>query len=119
LRWDYERKWFVTQGLLVHAFRKTPIFAEMPEDFSASESPQPTGYVRPVISDGNHASARWRRITIGAAWEHIAFREGDEWKGGGRIGIQIVPRVSAVLYVLTPGKTEWRGGILISPRRTK
>jgi hypothetical protein len=119
LRWEYERKWFVTQGLLVHAFRRTPLFGEPEADAGRDTTREPSGYVRPVISDGDHISARWRRVTIGGAWEHIAFREGNEWKGGGRLAIRILPRVSAVLYVLGPGRTEWRGGILVSPRRTK
>ncbi|HYI97661.1 MAG TPA: hypothetical protein VEX68_29245 [Bryobacteraceae bacterium] len=52
---------------------------------------------------------------LGGAWEHIAFREGDEWKWGGRLAIRILPRVSGILYVLAPGRAEWRGGILIHP----
>lgn len=104
-RWEYEKKWFITQGLVVQSFRDTPIFTE--------EHHIRVGSVRPTISDGNHLSARWNRITVGGTWEHIAFREGSEWKGGGRLAVRILPRVSAILYVLTPGRTEWRGGILI------
>jgi hypothetical protein len=50
---------------------------------------------------------------IGGTWEHIAFREGSEWKGGGRLAVRILPRLSGILYVLGPGRTEWRGGVLI------
>lgn len=70
--------------------------------------------MRPAISDGSHASVRWKRLTAGGTWEHIHFRE-TEWKGGGRLGIRLLRRVSAILYILGPGKTEWRGGILIHP----
>ena len=113
-RWEYERKWFITQGLIVQSFRDTPIFAEESEaNDHADTSHEPVDFVRPTISDGNHLSARWGRITIGGTWEHIAFREGSEWKGGGRLAIRILPRVSGILYVLAPGRTEWRGGILI------
>jgi hypothetical protein len=119
VRWEYERKWFVTQGLLVQAFRETPIFGENETDYATRARRQPIGSVRPAITDGDHVSGRWRRLTVGGAWEHIAFREGDEWKGGGRVAIEIVPRVSAVLYVLGPGRTEWRGGISFEPRREK
>jgi hypothetical protein len=114
IRWEYERKWFITQGLVVQSFRDTPIFAEegkVNED--APERHEPASFVRPTISDGNHVSARWRRLTIGGTWEHIAFREGGEWKGGGRLAFRFLPHVSGVLYVLAPGHTEWRGGILI------
>lgn len=119
VRWEFERKWFITQGMAIQSFRKTPIFEEEEEGEGESENGprEPVGYVRPTISDGNHVSARWKRLTIGGTWEHIAFREGDEWKGGGRLAFEILPRVSAILYVLTPGRTEWRGGILIHSRR--
>ena len=82
---------------------------------SRSSPAEPVGFVRPTISDGNHVSARWKRMTLGGTWEHIAFREGDEWKWGGRLAIRILPRVSGILYVLAPGRAEWRGGILIHP----
>jgi hypothetical protein len=117
LRWEYERKWFITQGLAVQSFRDTPIFAEEGDaEGAAHASHEPVGFVRPTISDGNHVSARWRRLTIGGTWEHIAFREGSEWKGGGRVAIRFLPHVSGILYVLAPGVTEWRGGILIHSR---
>lgn len=111
LRWEFEQKWFITQGLVVQSFRNTPIFEH--EGAEEANADVPVGYVRPTISDGNHVSARWRRVTIGGTWEHIAFREGSEWKGGGRLAVRILPRVSGVLYVLAPGHTEWRAGILI------
>jgi hypothetical protein len=104
-RWDYERDWFVTQGLAVQGFRRS--------NFAEGEGEQPRS-VRPIISDGNHASARWKRLTIGGSWEHIDFREGNEWKGGGRVAVRLWPRVSAVVYVLAP-KTEFRGGLLFHP----
>jgi hypothetical protein len=119
-RWEYERKWFITQGLVVQSFRRTPVYAEETAVGNDQEAArQPSGFVRPVISDGNHVSARWRRVTIGGAWEHIGFREGSEWKGGGRLAIEILPQVSAVLYVLGPGQTEWRGGILVHVPKKK
>ena len=116
-RWEYERGWFVTQGLVLQGIRETPVFAEEEGDEHHSGPPVPVSYVRPKISDGNHFSARWKRLEIGGTFEHIAFREGSEWKGGGRLGIRLLPRLSAILYVLSPGKTEWRGGILIHPAR--
>jgi hypothetical protein len=119
LRWDYEKKWFVTQGLIVRGFRSSPVFAEEEHGgHSRSSAPEePVGSVRPVISDGNHVSARWKRLTVGPTWEHIHFREGDEWKWGGRVAFRLLPRVSALLFVLTPGKTEWRGGVMFHPKQ--
>lgn len=116
-RWDYERGWFVTQGLAVQGFRKTPVFHEEEGSAHHSEAPAPASYVRPTISDGNHVSIRWKRLTAGGTWEHIHFREGDEWKGGGRLGIRLFSRLSAILYVLGPGRAEWRGGLLVHPPR--
>lgn len=112
-RWEYEKKWFVSQGVVVQSFRDTPIFAENEDELGEVL----VNTVRPTISDGNHLSARWNRLTIGGTWERIAFREGTEWKGGGRLAIRITPRISGILYVLTPGRTEWRGGILIHPHK--
>lgn len=108
-RWDYERAWFVTQGLVLQGFRKSPVFEE-----EEGHEHEPASFVRPTISDGSHLSGRWKRVTMGGTWEHIHFRE-NEWKGGGRIAIRLLPRLSAILYVLTPGRTEWRGGLLIHP----
>ena len=108
-RWEYEHAWFVTQGLIVQGFRETPVFRE--------EESEPASFVRPTISDGNHLSARWHRLTVGGTWEYVHFREGDEWKGGGRLAVRLFPRVSAILYVLGPGQAEWRGGILIHPSK--
>ena len=108
-RWEYEHAWFVTQGLFVQGFRETPAFRE--------GEPELVSYVRPTISDGNHLSVHWHRLTTGGTWEHIHFREGDEWKGGGRLEFRLFSRVSAILYVLGPGQAEWRGGILIHPSK--
>lgn len=102
-------------SLAVQGFRQTPMFKS--EESEHSETPsEPVSYVRPTISDGNHLSVRWKRLTIGGTWEHIHFREGDEWKGGGRLAVRLLPRLPAVLYVLGPGRAEWRGGVVIHPR---
>jgi hypothetical protein len=112
-RWEYERKWFVTQGFVVQCFRETPIFEESGAGEHGSSSREPVSFVRPTITDINHASFRWRRLTVGPAWEQVAFREGREWKVGGRVGVRLLPRVSAGLAVFGPGGAEWRGGFLI------
>jgi hypothetical protein len=114
LRWDFEHRWFVTQGLSVQGFRKTPVFGEEGE-----HQHQPVSFVRPYISDGNHVSARWNRLTLGGTWEHIQFREGQEWKGGGRLAVRVLPRLSALVYVLGPGRAEWRFGFMIHPRKSE
>jgi hypothetical protein len=115
VRWDYERKWLVSQGLWVQGLRQTPIFGEEAE--RPSRPPKPVSFVRPMIWDGNHISGRWKRLTIGGTWERIEFREGTEWKGGGRLGVRLLPRISGILYVLGPGRAEWRGGIMVHARQ--
>jgi hypothetical protein len=115
-RWDYERSWFVTQGLIAHGFRESPVFAESEGENDEPGQQEIRGYVRPILSDGNHVSVRWKRLMAGASWEHIQFREGNEWKGGARVSYRIFPRISGVLYVLAPSGVEWRGGILVHPK---
>jgi hypothetical protein len=109
-RWEFEKDWFVTQGMVLQCFRSSPIVKE-------GEGGETAGveHVRPTISDGNHVSVRWKRVTLGGTWEHNQFRE-NEWKGGSRLAIRILRHASAMLYVLTPGRTEFRGGILIHPK---
>ena len=120
-RWDFRRRWFVTQGMMLQGL--THVTFEPDQDSSGSEHPaSENGHhsevekVRPMLSDGSHVSVRHWRVTLGGTWEHIQFREGEEWKGGGRLQFRILPRVSAVLYVLGPGRAEFRGGILFHER---
>jgi hypothetical protein len=107
LRWAYERKWFVTEGLIVQGLLETQ---RLPGN---TPEVREEGTVRPTITDGDHASVRWRRLTVGGAWERIQFRE-VEWKGGGRVAFRIIPHLSAVVFVLGPG-AEIRGGLLLHP----
>jgi hypothetical protein len=112
LRWDLEKQWFVTQGLVIQALRESAFLIE--EEREATEQRRS---LRPNISDANHVSARWTRVTIGGTWEHIHFREGDEWKGGGRLTFRVARHASAILYVLGPGRTEFRAGLMIHPAK--
>jgi hypothetical protein len=107
IRWGYERAWFVSEGLYVQGLLHTSFFPE-------GTAPQPgepgSRTVLPSIADGNHASVRWRRITVGGLWEHQQFRKGKEWKGGVRMVFRAQSHVSLGLYVLGP-ESEVRGGI--------
>jgi hypothetical protein len=109
LRWGYERGWFVTEGLLVQGLLHTTFTSEETDTREA---------VVPSIADGNHASARWKRLTAGGTWEHVHFREGREWKGGARVAYRVLPRVSLTFFALGPG-SEVRGGILFQPEEGK
>jgi hypothetical protein len=110
-RWAYEKDWSVTEGLIVQGLLNTP---RDPEDTPEARE---EGTVRPTITDGDHVSVRWRRLTVGGTWEHIHFRE-IEWKGGGRAAFRILPHLSAVIFVLGPG-TEFRAGLMLHPAEEK
>jgi hypothetical protein len=109
LRWEYEHKWLVTEGLFVQGLLRTKFRPEESED---------SQQVAPSIADGNHISARWQRFTAGGTWEHIHFREGREWKGGLRVAYRLLPSLSFTIFVMGPG-AEVRGGILFRPEEKK
>jgi hypothetical protein len=115
LRWAYERSWFVTEGLLVQGLMHTSFFPEgtEPEDGRSADQS-----VVPSIADGNHVSARWKRLTAGGTWEHMQFREGREWKGGLRVAYRIAPDLSFTFFAMGPG-SEIRGGVLFQPEEKK
>lgn len=115
LRWAYERSWFVSEGLLVQGLARTTFVAESSE----SEGGEPaTKSVFPFIADGDHVSARWERLTVGGTWEHIHFREGEEWKGGLRAAFRVLPSLSFTFFAMGPN-AEIRGGILFEPPEKK
>ena len=106
-RWAYEKDWFITEGMILRGLLQTQrIPGETPEALAE-------GRVRPTITDGDHVSVRWRRLTVGSTWEHIQFRE-DEWKGGGRVALRFATHFSGVLYVVAP-RAEVRGGLIFHP----
>ena len=72
----------------------------------------------PSIADGNHISARWKRLTVGGTWELMQFREGNEWKGGARVAFRVLGPLSITFFAMGPG-TEIRGGILFQPEEKK
>ena len=114
-RWGFEHNWFVSEGLLVQGLLHTPLLPEGTEPEpgqSANES------VIPFIADGDHVSARWKRLTAGGTWEHMQFREGKEWKGGVRVAYRVVSDLSLTFFAMGPG-SEIRGGILFQPEKAK
>jgi hypothetical protein len=115
IRWVYERSWFITEGLLVQGLLHTKFFPEGTEP----ETGKPAGEsVVPSIADGNHISARWKRLTVGGTWEHMQFREGREWKGGVRVAFRVLPPLSFTFFAMGPS-SEIRGGILFQPEEKK
>jgi len=115
IRWAYERGWFVTEGLLVQGLLHTKFSAEDTEPEAGTPASKS---VLPSIADGNHASARWKRLMVGGTWEHMQFREGREWKGGMRVAYQVFAPLSFTFFAMGPG-SEIRGGILFQPEEKK
>jgi hypothetical protein len=115
LQWAYERNWFVSEGLLVQGLLHTSFFPEGTEPDAGHPADES---VVPSIADGNHVSARWKRVTAGGTWEHMQFREGREWKGGLRLAYKILPALSFTFFAMGPG-SEIRGGILFQPEEKK
>jgi hypothetical protein len=114
VRLAYERGWFIAEGMAVYGLLHTT-FASETEEAEETEEPSPKSVV-PLITDGDHVSVRWRRLTAGGTWDHIQFREGDEWKGGARIAYKILPNTSLTMFIMGPS-TEVRGGILFQPEK--
>jgi hypothetical protein len=106
LRWGAEHAWFVAEGLSAFSLRPSIVPKE--------EAPE-TDYIKHAyISDGNHISARWKRIEGGFSWEHIATREDNEWKTGGRFDVPLTRRLNFVAFILAPD-TEFRCGLRFHP----
>ncbi len=97
VRWQIEHGRIVSEGLMVQAIDRRD------------------GTERGQFWDGNHVSLSLldRRVEVGPSWEHIHFREEDEWKWGGRVAVRLARSVTAQLFTLTPGRTEWRAGLLV------
>ena len=113
IRWGYEHSWFISEGLLVQGLLHT--------QFSSEEAEPEPGHpqsVVPFIADGDHVSARWKRLTAGGTWEHMQFREGKEWKGGVRVAYRVASDFSLTFFAMGPG-SEIRGGILFQPEKAK
>jgi hypothetical protein len=115
LRWEYEHKWFITEGLLVQGLLHTSFASEESENEAGNSADKS---VVPFIGDGNHVSARWKRLTAGGVWEHMQFREGNEWKGGVRLAYKVFPALSFTFFAMGPG-SEIRGGVLFQPEEKK
>jgi hypothetical protein len=94
IRWNYERRWFITEGLFPRP---------APHHFPEGTEPEPgepaSKSVVPSIADGNHVSARWKRLIVGGTWEHMQFREGKEWEGGVRVAYRVWAPLSLTFFL--------------------
>lgn len=66
--------------------------------------------VRSAILDNNHLSLRIWRLEIGGLWEHIKYREENEWKGGVRVAGRLGRNWKLIFLTVGP-EAEYRGGI--------
>jgi hypothetical protein len=108
LRWDVEHSWFHGEGFSSISLRAA---------IQPKEEQGKTEFTRySYISDGNHLSGRWKRIESGFFWEHIATREENEWKTGGRLAVALTRHLDFVAYLLAPD-TEFRCGLHFHPPR--
>ena len=66
--------------------------------------------IRSAILDNNHFSVRVWKLEAGPLWEHIVYREENEWKGGARIAGRLGKHWKLIFHCVAP-KVEYRGGI--------
>lgn len=107
LRWDVRRSWFHAAGYSAISL----IPSQRPHE---SEHHDERYSTYSYLSDGNHISANWKRLEGGFSWEHIAVREEQEWKSGGRFSIALTKHLNFVAFILAP-ETEFRCGLSFHP----
>lgn len=100
VRWTLDTKRWFSQGLWVQDLSPQTIRFEDGTERRA----------RSAILDNNHFSARIWRLEVGPLWEHIKFREEDEWKAGVRVAARLNPRIKVIFQAVVPER-EFRGGI--------
>jgi hypothetical protein len=106
LRWDVKKSWFHAEGYSATSLIPSQRPKEAPDDEPYSK--------HAYLSDGNHISANWKRLEGGFAWEHIAVREDQEWKTGGRVSVALNRHFNFVAYILAPSP-EFRCGLSFHP----
>lgn len=110
LRWTYEARRWLTQGLFVQSLREY-----VPDRAPEGEEADHEEVVRHAsILDGIHASAILGPVELGPVIEHIRYREENEWKGGARVAWRLGRNLKLVSQVVGPD-TEVRGGITWEP----
>ena len=106
VRWNLEtHRWF-SQGFFAqslaeyHTSRKGNRLARAAESEASYSS----------VLDNNHISARIGPVEAGGLWEHIAYRDDNEWKGGVRLAVRIKEKYKLIFQCVGPG-VEYRGGV--------
>jgi hypothetical protein len=107
VRWHFETSRWISQGFYAQSLREQGLSEEEAQE-EVSEAQGDRQYAS--ILDNNHISVRFSRFEAGALWEHIQYREEDEWKGGVRGAVRLGAGFKLLVQVLGPD-TEVRGGI--------
>jgi len=106
LHWGVRKNWFHADGYSAISL----IPSQRPRHAHEDEAYTKYAY----LSDGNHISANWKRLEGGFGWEHIAVREDQEWKSGGRFSIALTKHLNFVAFILAP-HPEFRCGLSFHP----
>jgi hypothetical protein len=106
-RWNLDtHRWF-SQGFFGRSLKAHAFEPEMEE---GSSSPEPVA-VHSSILDNNHVSLRIAWMEAGGLWEHIKYREENEWKGGVRVAARI--RKVKFIFQCAGPSVEYRAGIAV------
>jgi hypothetical protein len=98
LRWRLEtRRWF-SQGYGAQSLHR-----QIPEGETGNA-------IYASVLDNNHISVRLGPTEIGGLWEHIKYREENEWKGGLRGAVRLGHGVKFIVQSVWPD-WEFRGGL--------
>jgi len=110
-RWTLNtRRWF-SQGFFAQALSGHVVQEETePSQETGERAVSEEHKVRTSILDNNHISIRLGPMEVGGLWEHIKYREENEWKGGLRVAARIGKGVKLIFQTVGP-EVEFRGGI--------
>lgn len=99
LRWKLETRHWFSQGYYGQPLGRYTLH-EHGEEIST----------RSAILDNNHVSFRYSVLEVGPLWEHIEYREENEWKGGVRVAARLGRNFKLIFQGVGPGQ-EYRGGL--------
>lgn len=113
-RWVFENERWISQGAWVQSLveYKPTLSAHQEHDGGDEHGSEAETLARHAsVLDGIHVSRRIGRFEVGPLFEHIHYREEDEWKAGGRVAVRLGTSFRLIAQVVGPG-TEVRGGFV-------
>jgi hypothetical protein len=96
LRWKLETPRFFSQGYAAQSLR--------------GHIDEGDHRIYASVLDNNHISVRIGRAELGGLWEHIKYREENDWKGGLRGGWRLGHGFKLIVQSVWPD-WEFRGGV--------